>query len=146
MSNNAWEEFTNPTHGFIKYLGVHIDEVREGYCKGTLKLEDKHGNPIGSIHGGVLFSIADTVGGVCATAGGRIVTTVDADIHYMRAAYIGDTLITKAHEVKSGKLLSIVEVKNYNQDGKLLTSSTFTYHYLSNQMDVDVELEKLKQL
>ncbi len=133
-------------HGFIQYLGVHVEEVREGYCKGINTFEEKHGNPIGSVHGGILFSLADTIGGICATASGRIVTTVDADIHYMRAAHIGDTVVTEAKEIKTGKLLSIVEVKTYNAEGKILAATTLTYHYLSKPIDAKAELENIKQL
>ena len=53
--------------GFIKHIGVETVELREGYAKGEIVLDESHANPIGSTHGGVLFTLVDTVGGRTAS-------------------------------------------------------------------------------
>ena len=54
--------------GFIKHTGIKTVELREGYAKGEIVLDERHANPIGSTHGGVLFTLVDTVGGAAATS------------------------------------------------------------------------------
>ena len=47
--------------GFAKAVGMKIIEVREGYCQGMIPIENRHLNPLHTVHGGVFFSLADTV-------------------------------------------------------------------------------------
>lgn len=48
---------------FIELMGIRIVEVDEGYCKGELEVTDQHMNPLGTVHGGCLYTLADTVAG-----------------------------------------------------------------------------------
>ena len=36
--------------GFIKHTGIKTVELREGYAKGEIVLDERHANPIGSTH------------------------------------------------------------------------------------------------
>jgi acyl-CoA thioesterase len=146
MDYEKLKQFRNESDGFINDLGLIITKIDNGSAQGKIKMTKKHGNPIGSIHGGCLFSIADTLGGVAATSKGRIVTTVDGDIHYLNAAFVGDELFAEAKEIKTGKTLAVMYVKIYNQDKKLLTTSTMTYYYMSKEMDTEELLSRLKQM
>lgn len=62
------KKFRNEQKAFIKYIGFQILDIKEDYAQGEVVLREIHGNPIGSVHGGVLFSIADTIGGVAASS------------------------------------------------------------------------------
>ena len=85
--------------GFIKHIGVETVELREGYAKGEIVLDERHANPIGSTHGGVLFTLVDTVGGAAATSRGRYVTTVSGNINYLRPAMNCKKLIGESREI-----------------------------------------------
>ena len=45
---------------FIELIGIRIVELDEGYCKGELEVTDQHMNPLGTVHGGCLYTLADT--------------------------------------------------------------------------------------
>ena len=45
-------------------------ELDEGYCKGELEVTDQHMNPLGTVHGGCLYTLADTVAGFAAASCG----------------------------------------------------------------------------
>ncbi len=120
--------------GFIKELGFELTEIREGYAKGELVLTDKHDNPIGSVHGGVLFSIADTVGGAAATSYGTFVTTVSGSIHYLRPAMKGTKkLIGESVEVKKGNKMCVYDVIISDETGREIAKATQTYYYLEEK-------------
>ena len=51
---------------FIELIGIKIIEADEGYCKAELKVNDRHLNPLGTVHGGCLYTLADTVAGFAA--------------------------------------------------------------------------------
>lgn len=37
---------------FIELIGIKIIEADEGYCKAELEVDDRHLNPLGTVHGG----------------------------------------------------------------------------------------------
>ncbi len=45
---------------YFSLLGIQVCELREGYAKVVVQLDQKHLNPFGGIHGGVYASILDT--------------------------------------------------------------------------------------
>lgn len=128
--------------GFIKEIGFAVTEIREGYAKGELKLEPMHRNPIGSTHGGVLFSIADTVAGTAATSRGRFVTTLSGNINYLRPAMNCEKLIAESREIKVGKKVGVYEVTICNEKEEVLAVATMTFSYF----DKEIRLEKSDDL
>ena len=96
--------------GYIKHTGIRTVELREGYAKCEIILDERHANPIGSTHGGVLFTLVDTVGGAAATSRGRYVTTVSGNINYLRPAMTCKKLIGESREIKVGKKMCVDDV------------------------------------
>ncbi|MCD8216565.1 MAG: PaaI family thioesterase [Clostridiales bacterium] len=121
--------------GFIKEIGFETTEIREGYARGEVTLAPKHGNPIGSIHGGVIFTIADTIGGAAATSRGRFVTTLSGNINYLRPAIGSKKLFAESAEIKVGKNVCVYDVMITDDTGRKIARATMTYYYLK-----DVEL------
>lgn len=122
--------------GFIQEIGMEYTDIREGYAKGELKLRPMHGNPIGSVHGGVIFAMADTIGGTAATSRGRMVTTVSGNIHYLRPAMNCEKLIAESREVKVGKNVCVYDVMITDEKGREIALATMTFYYLG-ELDLD---------
>ncbi len=122
--------------GFIKEIGFVLTELTEGHAKGELPLNDMHDNPIGSVHGGVIFAICDTVGGAAATSYGRFVTTVSGNINYLRPAMKGcKKLIGESVEVKVGKTMCVYDVIISDDEGREIAKATMTYYYLNQEVN-----------
>ncbi|MCD8323888.1 MAG: PaaI family thioesterase [Clostridiales bacterium] len=116
--------------GFTREVGVNTTDIAEGYARGELELRPEHGNPIGSVHGGVLFTIADTIGGAAATSRGRFVTTVSGNIHYLRPVMGCKKLIGESREIKIGKNMCVYDVMITDETGREIALATMTYYYL----------------
>ena len=116
--------------GFMKEIGLKMLEICEGYAKAELVLQPMHANPIGSTHGGVIFTIADTVGGTAASSRGRMVTTVSANINYLSPAMNCEKLIGESREIKVGKNICVYEVTISDETGRDIAIATLTYYYL----------------
>lgn len=127
---NKMKDLRNTDHGFNQDIGVVITELGEGRAMGEIKITDGHRNYVGSVHGGVLFTLADTIGGAAALTEGNRLTTVNGDIHYLSPALAVEKIVATAQVIKSGKTISVVEVKITDEKGKLLTTSTMTYYNL----------------
>ena len=126
MDYEALRRIRNEQNSFGNLVGVRIEEIREGYARSVLDVRADLSNPIGSLHGGVLFTIADITGGSAAVSHGEQVTTVDADIRYLRPGIGVKRIVCEAEEIKKGKTLFVYRIDVRDQDGTLLTAGTFT--------------------
>ena len=135
MDYEALRRIRNEQNSFGNLVGVRIEEIREGYARSVLDVRADLSNPIGSLHGGVLFTIADITGGSAAVSHGEQVTTVDADIRYLRPGIGVKRIVCEAEEIKKGKTLFVYLIDVRDQDGTLLTAGTFTYMSLRKKIE-----------
>jgi acyl-CoA thioesterase len=66
--------------------------------QGQARDHDHHGNAVGVVHGGAIFSLADLVFAVASNSHGTVALGVNVAISYMTAAR-GGTLVAEAEEV-----------------------------------------------
>ncbi|KGM33344.1 PaaI family thioesterase [Inquilinus limosus] len=73
-------------------VGFTLTEIGDGRVVLTLEPDESHYNPIGSMHGGVIATVLDTVMG-CAVhttlPAGRGYTTLEIKVNYVRAVVAG---------------------------------------------------------
>lgn len=120
----------NRFQGFIKTVGFQLSELDYQYAKAEIVLQDMHRNPIGSVHGGVIFTLADTVGGACCNSMGMACTTLSGNINYLNAAMNCEKIIGEATPIKIGKRIAVVQVCITNEFGKDIAHVTMTYQFL----------------
>ena len=129
-----WEnrgQETDAANDFRKKIEMEITEARPGYAVGEIVLKPWHMNILGIVHGGVLYSLADTVGGTAAMTGrDYAVPTVDGTIHYLKAGKNTSKIIARAQEIQNGYAFSVCECKIYDDKETLLASATMTYYHL----------------
>lgn len=101
-------------HDFGKFVGVHFLERGEGTCKARLDIRPEHTNPIGTVHGGCLFTLADAACGIAASSTGSICTTVNSNIQFLNAAFWPKYLIAEAKPKKLGRKIRtfLVEIRD----------------------------------
>ncbi|MBQ9155670.1 MAG: PaaI family thioesterase [Eubacterium sp.] len=144
MTNQSFEKikrYRNSYHGASEYIGIKILDVNEGWAKAELEIKPYHLNPIGSVHGGVLFALADSVGGAAAWSRGQLVTTSNGSIEYLNAGRGAKKIFAEASELKAGKNLLTYDVKITNEENKLLCHVTLQYFSLHRSLE-----DRLKEL
>lgn len=127
---------TGPVY-FQQHLGMVLTHTETGHVQGRMELKPWMKNPIGSVHGGVLFSFADTSSGASVVTYGHSVTTVDGSIDYLAPALTSTTLFSDARVVKHGRTLSVVECSITDETGKLLARTHMTFYNLTEAMARD---------
>lgn len=120
-------EFRRTTNRFANHLGLQTTEMKEGYATGELELSEAFLNSFGAVHGGVLFSIADTIGGSAAASYGTRMATLDASFHYLRPCEGVDRIFATATEIKHGKTVCVFDVEVTDGRGKVFAKGTFSY-------------------
>lgn len=127
------------TPGFIQLLDMKITELSEGYCKGEMPLRPEIMNPLGTVHGGCTFALADTIGGCAALTHGNGVVTVDSSIHYLAPACDTEKLTAEAKEIKYGSTIAVYEVNVYKTDGTIVATSMQSYFIVSGTNKNEIE-------
>ncbi|MDD4636541.1 MAG: PaaI family thioesterase [Bacteroidales bacterium] len=100
---------------FVSHLGITVIEVKEGYIKAEMPLRSEEKQYSGTVHGGVLASIADTIAGYAAytvTDKEAGLLTTDLDIKFLRSGW-GDKLVAIGRSVKSGRRMQFGECEVY---------------------------------
>ena len=116
---------------FMLYNHIEIESVEPDRAIFRLEIRPESKNPLGIVHGGVLYSLADTVGGTAAMTGrDYAVPTVDGTIHYLKAGKNTSKIIARAQEIQNGYAFSVCECKIYDDKETLLASATMTYYHL----------------
>lgn len=116
--------------GFIQYSHLTFTEFGLGSVKAEIEVKEDQLNPMGSVHGGCLFSICDTVGGTAAMTHGIAVTTTMGTISYLNPAAGCDKLYAEAVELKAGRTLYRYDVYIRDGEGMLICKADMEYYRL----------------
>ena len=125
-------EVRNQTNAFARSIGLGLTFLEEGHAVTEMDITENQLNPIGSVHGGCLYTAADVAAGAAAISFGDVVTTVDSSFRYLRPGLNTTRIKADAVAVKHGKRLTVIQVNVFNQNDTLLCIGTFSF------MSVDV--------
>ncbi len=126
--------YRNAHNPFARKLGIHLEEIRQGYARAVKTVEPEEANPVGVTHGGVYFTLADVVCGAASSSKGYMTVTVNALYNFLRSAKVGDRLIAEGREIKHGRTVNVYEARITDQDGALLGTGTFTFYQLDQKI------------
>jgi acyl-CoA thioesterase len=120
---------------FTEWLGLEIDAVDTGYCKLHYTVKEEMLNGFHSIHGGVLFSAADSAFAFACNSHGTLTVALDVSISFIRAAKPGEVLTVEAKELHSGNRTGAYDVRTTNQNGELVAWFKGTAYRTSKKIE-----------
>jgi acyl-CoA thioesterase len=135
MDYEKIKQYRNTHNPHCQRLGIVLEDIRLGYARVTKTVTAEDANPLGLTHGGVYFSMADTVCGSAMATHGHAAVTVDANYHFFRSSKVGDVLTAEAREEKSGRTICVYRVEIRDQAGTLVGSGDFTFYQLPQEID-----------
>lgn len=107
---------------FAKALGVEIVEASAERVIGKLLVRPELCTSGGTLHGGAVMSLADSLGAVGAflslPEGARGTTTLESKTNFLSAAKVNTTVTAEATPVHSGKRTGVWQTKITSEDGK----------------------------
>ncbi len=119
---------------FGAVIGFEIIERIPGKCVCTLKIRDELLNPQGALHGGVTFSIADSIMGVAlydSLADNETCATDELQIKYLKFVRTGHLKCT-AELTRIEDKKGFVEA-NITNGGILIAQLTGTFHIIKKR-------------
>ena len=111
-----------------RLLGFVLKSVEPGRAVFEMEADERHHNPMGTLHGGVYCDLADAAMGYAyasTLAEGETFTTVELKINFLRAVRQG-RLTAEARVVKAGSAVGYVECDVTDQAGKLVARASST--------------------
>ena len=125
----------NEMDTFGKDAGIEITDGDIGYCKGEITLDERHLNPLGTVHGGCLYTLADTMSGFAAgsygSGGGP---TMSGNMYFLRPTMGVKKLICEARVIKNGRRIRVVEATIYVDNGEEIARSVMEYMDLQKNL------------
>lgn len=112
---------------FFDFLKIEITEANANKLTGRIPFKDDILNPYKTVHGGVLYSLADSVAGSLAIIQGNLVTTTTGSLNYLEPAWKTEYIYCTATLERDGKHLVSTTVKIYGDDGQVFDNGNFTF-------------------
>jgi len=107
--------FSNDT--FAKEAGIELMEAGEGRAAVKMAITDRHRNGHGTVHGGAIFTLADTAFALASNSHGIPAAAINASISYVKSATSG-TLFAQAEEFSINPKIATYIVRVTDEDGE----------------------------
>ncbi len=129
--------FTAAVHELAPYigeLGIVATVVEADRVEATAEWKPERCTAGGTLHGGFLMAVADSVGAMCATLhlpDGAGTSTIESKTNFFRAC-TGGTITSVATPVHVGRRTIVVQTDISRDDGKLVSRTTQTQAVLTD--------------
>lgn len=122
---------------FIKHIGTNFGErPLEGKARMTMVVQEFHMNGNGVVHGGALFTLADTAMGAALFSTlqpDELCATIETKIAYFKPVFEGEVVCT-GEIVNRGKTVASTESSLY-VDGVLVAKATGSFAIFKRKTD-----------
>ena len=119
---------------FSDLIGLTFEARHDGRSRCALEVSDELLNPNGVVHGGVIYSMADTgMGGALHSlmGVGESCATIEIKIVYLKPA-TGGILTCETKVIHKGKRIAVMESEVEN-DGRLIAKALGTFSILNSR-------------
>ncbi|HNX90254.1 MAG TPA: hotdog fold thioesterase [Candidatus Omnitrophota bacterium] len=103
---------------FAEENGIKLLEIKSGYAKTEMVIEERHLNGMKAAQGGAIFTLADLAFAAAANSHGVVTTGINVSISYTKAATLGDRLTAEAKEISRGRTIGTYMVNVTNAKGE----------------------------
>jgi len=117
-----------PPPPIASLLGFTLMAIEPGRAVVAFEASERHANPLGTLHGGVLCDLADLAMGwayAATVAEGQSFTTLELKINFVRPVWEGK-LLAVARVIKGGRTIGLVECDMTDDQDRLVARASST--------------------
>lgn len=132
------KDILNTNDRYAAFSGAQLTEIREGYARTEMTVEEHHLNGGNVCQGGAIFTLGDLAIAGAANSHRKLCLGINCQIHFIRSAQLGDHLVAECVELSDRKI-PLLEVRITNQRNEpiaLMTGECF-------KKDVAMEYDQL---
>jgi acyl-CoA thioesterase len=105
---------------FSHWLGISVLDIKDGYSKIQMTVRPEMINGLGTVHGGIAFSFADSAFAFACNNRNVLSVALDTSINFIKPIFVGDTLIAEAKEIHNGRSTGLYHITITNQDNYIV--------------------------
>ncbi len=105
---------------FSQWLGISVLEIKEGYSKIQMQVRPEMINGLGTVHGGIAFSFADSAFAFACNNRNNLSVALDTSINFIKTIFVGDVLIAEVKEIHNGRSTGLYQVTITNQNENIV--------------------------
>lgn len=121
MDIETVQTFFNRADAFAHHNGMSITLMDVGFARAEMEIQPHHLNGAQTVHGGVLFTLADFAFAAASNSHGQVTLSISSSLSIYRGAKTG-RLIAEAREVDVTPKLATFDVSVKDDQGRLLAS------------------------
>ncbi len=124
---------------FCEMIGLEFTEFNLGYSKCRLNISDKLLNPHNVLHGGAIYTMADTgMGGALygLMKENETCATVEIKINYIRSIRTGH-LVCTTRVIHKAKSVAFLESTVKDHEDQLIATATGTYYVFTPKKNIN---------
>lgn len=130
-------EKLNTTDRFANSIGARLTEIREGYSRAELTVEEHHLNGGGVCQGGVMYTLADLAFAAVSNSHGLLTLGINNSITFVKSGMLGDTIVAECTEQVNHHKLPYCDIKVTNQNRELLAIMTGLAYRMKKEFEYD---------
>jgi uncharacterized protein (TIGR00369 family) len=118
----------HPQAPFPALIGMKLTAVEPGRARMEMTADARHTNPMGTLHGGVPCTLADSAMGLAYAStleDGESFTTLELKINFLRPVWTGP-LVAEGVVVSRGKTIGLAECCVTDEKGRLIAKASST--------------------
>jgi len=118
-----------------RWLALTLERVDPGEVDVAIDVRGHHLNLMGTLHGGMIATLADTATGLALRSSldrGLTFTTTQLGVTFLAAGREG-RILAKGRVIKSGRRFGYAEADVVDADGRLLARATATFAVMSER-------------
>lgn len=119
---------------FSQWMGVKIIEIKEKYCLLEMPIKPEMINGLKTVHGGIIFSFADTALAFSSNNTGDAAVALNCIINFTKAVKLGDTLTAESILISDTRKTGIYDITIKNQNEELVASFRGTVYKIGKKV------------
>lgn len=121
MDSQKIRNFLNRADAFARHNSMTITELSDAFARAEMQLQPHHLNAAQTVHGGVLYTLADFAFAAASNSSGQLALSINSSMSIFKGAKTGK-LIAEARAVSTTPKLASYEVSVRNEQGDLLAA------------------------
>lgn len=129
VADALFQQYGRRLPPFPRHLGMTMTEATPDRLVAELVVRDDTSNGQGTMHGGALMAVADTMGAVGTILNlekGFATTTLESKTNFIGAAPVGARLLAEAVPLHRGRTTQVWQTTIRREDGKTVAIVTQT--------------------
>lgn len=130
-------ERLNTTDRYARESGIQLTEIREGYARAEMTVEERHLNGGNVCQGGAIFTLADLAIAAVMNSHGQLTFGIESQVTFVASGLKGDHLVAEAVETVPHKKIPFANVTVRKASGEIVATCTALAYRKQAPMEYD---------